>query len=79
MPLYEVLEDSYINERLVKAGSVVDYTPPKATKKPAPNATAEEKAKPEYQDTIIGTNLRPAKGNAEMREVPAEVVTRPGD
>jgi hypothetical protein len=79
MALYEVLEDSYINERLVKAGSVIDYTPPKAVKKPPANASEEEKAKPEYQDTVIGKNLRLAKSNAEPREIAAEVVTRPGD
>ena len=79
MPLYEVLEDSYINDRIVKAGSIIDYTPPPAAKKVPAGASDEEKAKPEYQATVVGKNLKLARQGATEREIPAEVVTRPGD
>jgi hypothetical protein len=78
MPLYEVLERSYINDRLVEPGSIVEFTPAPPRAIP-PNASAEEKAKPQYQPTTIGSNLKLAKKDAEPREVSAEVVTRPGD
>jgi hypothetical protein len=76
MPLYEVLETSYIGERLVQAGSIIEYTPPPAPRKPPPGASEEEKSKPHYQPTTIGPNLRLAPKDSEPRDIPAEVVTR---
>jgi hypothetical protein len=76
MALYEVLEDSYINDKFVLAGSIIEYTPPKAARKPPANASDDEKAKPEYQDTVIGRNLKPAAKNAEQNEIAAETVSR---
>ena len=61
MPFYTVLERSYINDRLVEPGTVIEYTAPMGK---------DEDGKP--SPTKIGPNLHPAKAGAVPTMTQAE-------